>query len=175
MLRTPTAREDNRPRPSADLRAPAVRRWLGAVGTALTIALVVAGLSLAGPSSTIGLQAQLKPGQESPAQKFKVADASGRFTGTVKKTSKGYRLYWRLTFAHLSGKATFAHIHRGKPGKHGPAVAFLCRACASGVQGRIYFSPPELKLARQGRLYVNVRTAKNPAGEIRGQITVTAG
>src|SRR5262249_43032991 len=131
--------------------------------------------SLAGVASTSGLAAQLTPGQEVPAQKVKVSGASGRFTGTLKKTSKGYRLYWRLTFAGLSGKATFAHIHRGKPGKHGPAVAFLCKACKSGVQGKIYFSPPELKLARQGRLYVNVRTAKNPAGEIRGQVIVTTG
>jgi hypothetical protein len=30
----------------------------------------------------------------------------------------------------------------------------------------------DLALARQGSMYVNVRTPKNPAGEIRGQIVV---
>jgi hypothetical protein len=65
-----------------------------------------------------------------------------------------------------------AYIHEGRRGTHGAAFVFLCAPCRSGAHGSSFFSPSELALGRQGRLYVNVRTAMNPAGEIRGQISV---
>jgi uncharacterized protein (DUF885 family) len=54
-------------------------------------------------------------------------------------------------------------------------VIHLCSPCRSGATGAEYFSPPEVVLAREGLLYVNVRTAKNPAGEIRGQLRLSSG
>jgi predicted ATPase len=42
--------------------------------------------------------------------------ASGKFTVTVSGTT----LTWKLTFGHLSGSATAAHIHSGVKGKAGP-------------------------------------------------------
>jgi hypothetical protein len=128
------------------------------------------GVAAGATGSTMKLNARLNARQEVPKQKVKNLKASGRFTGTLKKVKNGYRLSWRLTYSRLSGKAIAAHIQRGKRGKFGPAMAALCGPCKSGAHGSVYFSPPELALASGGYLYVNVRTAKNRAGEIRGQI-----
>jgi CHRD domain len=107
-----------------------------------------------------------------PHQAVKVPNASGAFSGRLRATANGYRLSWRLTFIGLSGRAASAYLHQGKPGTHGPAFVFLCSPCISGAHGTSFFSPSELALVRQNRLYVNVRTARNPAGEIRGQVRI---
>jgi hypothetical protein len=121
----------------------------------------------------MSLKANLNARQEVPPQTFKVTRASGVFTATLGKTKKGYKLFWKLTFKNLSGKARSAYIHKGRPGKHGPAYFHLCSPCLSGVHSKAYVSPTEMTLLKRGLMYVNVRTAKNPAGEIRGQIKVS--
>jgi CHRD domain len=143
--------------------------------TAACFAAVLPGVgrvAAAATASPLGLSAQLTPGQEVPRQVFRVSNAAGKFSATLKPSSKGYHMYWRLTCIRWSGSATTAYIHQGRRGLHGAAFVHLCSRCLSGAHGNRYFSPYELRLARQGRLYVNVRTAKNPAGEIRGQIVV---
>jgi CHRD domain-containing protein len=118
----------------------------------------------------VQVSARLTAAQESPPQQVRNLKASGTFRATVRPGKNGYRLVWKLTFARLTGVATSADVHHGARGAHGAAVLHLCSPCKSGATGAEYFSPPELTLARQGLLYVNVRTARNPAGEIRGQL-----
>jgi hypothetical protein len=62
----------------------------------------------------------------------------------------------------------------GKAGKAGNVVVPLCAnaACKSGVHGTVTLKAAVLKALKSGGTYVNVHTAKNPAGEIRGQIAV---
>jgi hypothetical protein len=128
---------------------------------------------LAATGQTLKANAALTPKQEVPPQKNKVTDASGTFTGTLTKTKKGYQLSWQLTFKSLSGPAKSGYIHRGKLGKHGAALFALCSPCSSGAHGKAYASPWEVGLMSNGQTYVTVRTKKNPAGEIRGQIKVS--
>jgi CHRD domain len=45
-------------------------------------------------------------------------------------------------------------------------------ACKSGVSGSITITAAMKTAIKSHLLYVNVHTAKNPAGEIRGQISV---
>ena len=154
---------------------------LGAVpARRLTVTLLAAAallLSLpavAGSSSvtTIGLTSHLTASQEIPPQTVKNLGASGTFTAQLRPVKNGYRLTWKLTYRGLTGRATTAYLHQGKPGAHGAALVHLCSLCTSGKTGSSYFSPPELKLVRAGKVYVNIRTAKNPSGEIRGQVRV---
>ena len=121
-------------------------------------------------ADVVNLTATMNGSQEAPAQTIKVMTASGAFKGSVTTTAKGYRLSWRLTFAGLSGKATFALIDKGDVHQHGPLVISLCGPCRSGAHGVAYMSPGEMYLAGRGDLYVNVYTEKNPSGEIRGQL-----
>ena len=111
--------------------------------------------------------AALNIGQEVPKPKGTKAGASGRFSATLTGTT----LTWTLTFGHLSGPATAAHIHNGVRGKSGPVVVALCTPCASPASGTATVTPEQLTDILARKYYVNVHTAKNAGGEIRGQIT----
>jgi len=135
--------------------------------TALVAGSVAAGAKPA-PKTTFKLKAALTIGQEKPIPKGTRLGASGRFTATLKGTT----LTWRLTFTHLSGPATAAHIHKGARKVAGPVVIPLCGPCMSPVTGGpTTLTADEVKDLLAGRYYVNVHTAKNLGGEIRGQIT----
>jgi hypothetical protein len=129
-------------------------------------ALFATGLGLASSGAKpMALSARLAAAAERPAPKAAGA-ASGRFTATL----DGSRLSWRLTFSRLTGKATAAHLHLGRAGVAGPVVVPLCGPCASGVHGSVKLSS-KVRLALLARgVYVNVHTARNPGGEIRGQL-----
>jgi hypothetical protein len=86
---------------------------------------------------------------------FRVAD-DGTITGSV--TTKDVQ-------------GTMAHIHRGAKGANGPVIVPLDK------KGDTYSVPAGRKLTaaqmedlKAGRLYVNVHTARNKGGEVRGQL-----
>jgi hypothetical protein len=140
------------------------------------LAFVVAVLVAAGATATAfaavrkdetyKLSARLTAAQEVPAPTGVPAVARGTFTGTL----KGTRLTFKLTFRGLSGKAAAAHIHLGKPGKAGAVLVPLCGPCTSGVSKTMTVSKKAHDAIERNLTYVNVHTAKNTAGEIRGQV-----
>ena len=136
-------------------------------------ALAIACVALAGAAgaaSTAGspVSAKLNVKAEVPAPK------GGKGTGSFSGTLNGSKLTWKLTWGTLSGPANAAHIHLGKAGKAGNVVVPLCAGatCKSGVHGTVTLKAAVLKALKAGGTYVNIHTAKNPAGEIRGQIAV---
>jgi len=147
------------------------RKTLAALAlTAVVGGLVFASIAVAAkpaPKTTFKLSAALNVGQEKPIPKGTKLGASGRFTATLNGTS----LTWRLTFRNLSGPATAAHIHVGARKVAGAVVVPLCGPCTSPVTGGpTTLTADQVKDLLAGKYYVNVHTAKNPAGEIRGQI-----
>ena len=113
--------------------------------------------------------AALNVGQEKPYPTGTKAGAAGHFTATV----TGLSIKWTLTFSHLSGPASAAHIHL--PAKRGADAAVavpLCGPCTSPTSGSGTLTADQLTAMKNGRSYVNVHTGKNPNGEIRGQITM---
>jgi len=67
---------------------------------------------------------------------------------------------------------TEAHIHEGARGSNGPAIIALTKS------GDAFVAPRDARLSEEqlasfmaGNLYINVHTAANPLGEIRGQVT----
>jgi hypothetical protein len=142
---------------------------------AAVIALTLAGLApAAGQKDTYKLTATLKAGSEVPKPTGVRQGATGTFTGTtVELANDKARLTWRLTFSKLTGRAAAAHIHIGKPGKAGNVMVALCGPCSSGKRGSATITHAQLRTIVAGRTYVNVHTAKNPAGEIRGQLKAT--
>ena len=112
----------------------------------------------------------LTPGKEVPKPAGTRKGARGTFTGTITKSGTTGVLSWRLTFSKLTGRAVAAHIHLGRVGKSGPVAVALCGPCHSGVNRRVNLKASVLTALENGRAYVNVHTARNPAGEIRGQI-----
>lgn len=97
--------------------------------------------------------------------------AAGSFNGKLTPTGTGATLVWRLTFSRLSGAAVSAHLHRGGPGRAGPVIARLCSPCRSGAQRTTAVNgQPARNAILSGEAYIDVHTAKSPAGEIRGQL-----
>ncbi len=141
-----------------------MRKFVG-LAVVAGAALVLAAMSFAA-SSGMGWSAKLTAAQEIPKQVVKTPAAHGAFTAAL----HGKKLTWTLTFAKLSGPATAAHIHMAAMGKAGNVVVPLCAPCKSGAHGTATISAAVLKAFPKHLLYVNVHTAKNPAGEIRGQL-----
>ena len=135
--------------------------------SALAATAALAGVALAGHSaSPMKYSAKLDSRQETPRPKGEPVRAGGSFTATV----VGTKLTWKLTYSHLSGAGTAAHIHAGARGKAGPVIVALCGPCTATSAGTAKISAAVAKTLEDGGAYVNVHTAKNPNGEIRGQI-----
>jgi hypothetical protein len=98
--------------------------------------------------------------------------AKGLFTGTYVENKTGAVLKWKLTYSRLTGPAGAAHIHGGKPGVAGPVIVPLCGPCRNGQTGTAKVSQAVIVALEGHRAYVNVHTAKNASGEVRGQVKV---
>jgi hypothetical protein len=134
------------------------------------VVLVVTGLAVASVSAdTYTYRSTLSARVEVP-KPAAPARAAGGFTATVTKNGSARAIRWTLTFRNLSGKAVGAHIHRGLPGIAGPVMVALCGPCRTGQTGRATITRSAADALERGAAYVNVHTAKNAAGEIRGQV-----
>jgi CHRD domain len=161
-----------------------------ATGAVVVTGILAAGVAVAGLASTSSplatgqttseettekptttrYRAALTTRAEVPKPEGVRAGAGGTFVVPLTNDQGTYSIAWTLTFRNLTGRATAAHIHRGKPGKAGPVVVSLCGPCRSGRKGKAKVSKAVAAAIEAGRAYVNVHTARNPAGEIRGQI-----
>ena len=141
----------------------------------LTLALTVAGAAVARTqASEIQLTAAVNAAQEVPPPTGDVSAARGVFSATVTRTDTGATVTWQLTFSGLTGPAGAAHIHTGVPGQAGPVVVPLCGPCESPASGTANVDATVLSALQTGGAYVNVHTAANAPGEIRGQLAVRA-
>jgi hypothetical protein len=143
-----------------------LRKLAAFITLSAVMVLAFAAISFANRSMGMGWVAKLTVAQEIPKQVVKDTAANGSFTGTL----IGTKLKFKLTFAKLTGPASAAHIHLGAMGKSGNVVVPLCAPCKSPVTGTVTVSAALQKDFTKHLLYVNVHTAKNPNGEIRGQL-----
>ena len=141
-----------------------------AVAALAAVAVLGATSVAAGQQAkTTKVRAALNTGQETPKPRGTKVGASGLFTGTLNGTT----LTWRLTWKQLTGPATAAHIHMARRGKPGPVIVPLCGPCTSPATGTATLTTAQVTSLRRAGLYVNVHTARNQGGEIRGQLTTT--
>ena len=83
--------------------------------------------------------------------------------GSATATLAGRKLTIAGTFEGLAGPATSARLHRGiAKGARGPSIAELTISqTASGkLSGAIDLTPEQLEDLKQGKLYIQVHTAK---------------
>jgi hypothetical protein len=136
------------------------------------LALGVSALALAGSAgSTYKVSASLTSAADVP-KPVGAPNAKGSFSGTYVENAKGAKLTWKLSYSGLTGPPMAAHIHKGKPGVSGPVTVPLCGPCTSGMTGSAQISKAVITSLEAGGAYVNVHTAKNPGGEVRGQVKV---
>ena len=146
------------------------------------VALVIAGLSLAGTASANDLKftAELTGAQERPNPVQTEGEGEAKFE--LDGTSVAFELKWK----DLSSPAFAAHIHCGGPEEAGP-VGVTLFAGTMGTEGEVQgsFTAPDpgnacgwedladvLEAMATGGAYVNVHSTQFRGGEIRGQVTV---
>ena len=148
-----------------------------AVGTAAAVLglLLLAGAAVARPQATaINVATVLTAAQEVPTPSGDVAAARGTFTATVTRSGSGATMAWQLSFSGLTGPAGAAHVHIAPAGQAGGVAVPLCGPCQSPLSGTANVTETVVDALESGGAYVNVHTAANGAGEIRGQLAVTA-
>ncbi|MFI4948016.1 MAG: CHRD domain-containing protein [Alphaproteobacteria bacterium] len=80
---------------------------------------------------------------------------------------------WRIDYSGLSGPAAAAHIHcPALPGANSGVAVTLGTGptAASPIQGSGMMTPAQISDLAAGKCYVNVHTAANKGGEVRGQL-----
>jgi hypothetical protein len=150
------------------------RLGVGAVTATVFAAGLWAGIGsaswLRADANAIALTAALDTAKEVPRPQGVNARARGSFAAGLVRQGRGGTLAWRLTFRGLTGRAVAAHVHLAKAGKAGPVAVPLCGPCRSGTRGSAKLNGRTVTALLGGLAYVNVHTARNPAGEIRGQV-----
>jgi CHRD domain len=127
---------------------------------ALAFAMLIATGSIA-VAEMVQLKADLKGS---------TAAATGNATVTFDTASK--QLTWRITYSGLSGTPTAAHFHGpAEPGANAGVAVPIPNVATSPVQGSATLTDAQAADLLAGRYYINIHTAANPAGEIRGQVT----
>ena len=82
------------------------------------------------------------------------------------------KLSWTLTYTGLSGPATAAHFHGpAEAGKNAGVAVAIPNAGTSPVSGNATLTDAQAADLVAGKYYINIHTAANPGGEIRGQVT----
>lgn len=97
--------------------------------------------------------------------------SSGKGTGAFTFDPETKTLTYTVEHEGLSGPAMAAHIHgpADPGGSAGVAVPFA--DAASPITGTATLTDAQVADLQAGKYYVNVHTAANRGGEIRGQIT----
>lgn len=137
---------------------------------ALAIACAAA-FSFAAPAfaETVNLKAAMSATSEVPPTQ---SQGKGEVTATYDTASK--KLSWKGTYAGLSGPPTAAHFHGpAAPGKNAGVIIpiFSGAAAKSPFEGSATLTDAQAQELTSGQWYVNIHTAANKAGEIRGQLT----
>jgi CHRD domain len=118
----------------------------------------------------VELKASLDTAQEVPAPTVGASAPSGEAEMEVEAPEAGTMLSYKLTVEGLTGPPTAAHIHQAPAGTQGSVIFTLDHTTLMGEVGPL--SQAQIDALFTGGLYVNVHTAANPNGEIRGQIAI---
>jgi CHRD domain len=138
------------------------------------LVLVVAALTLAGCSTYKENVPAWMPGSNAinvnltGTEEVPPLSVPGSGSGTLRVAEDG-TISGSVTTKDVAG--TMAHIHRGAKGTNGPVIVPLDKnGDTYSVPGGRKLTAEQIKDLKAGNLYVNVHTAKNKGGEVRGQI-----
>ena len=126
----------------------------------------ISSLFAANKDGRIMMYARLSAAQEAPAVNTK---AKGLVTFTLEEDYKTLTIYG--VFDSLSGLVTNCHFHTGGFGVNGGVVLNLLPLVKGNqISGQVTVTKAILAAINGYGIYINVHTAANPNGEMRGQI-----
>jgi hypothetical protein len=131
---------------------------------AICAAVLSAALAGAAQAEVVRFHAMLDAKSESPPT---ASAATGMANATYDTATKLFT--YEATYKDLSGPATAAHFHGpAAPGANaGPVLPI---ADAANIKGAATLTDAQAADLLAGRWYLNVHTAANRGGEIRGQL-----
>lgn len=132
--------------------------WAGAGAAAIVLA------GCAGMSSNKGVQVTLSGANEVPPVATSASGSGTIMVGADKSVSGS------VTTSGVAGAA--AHIHTGASGKNGPVAIPMSKNGDNGwvIPAGAKFTDAQYDAYKAGDTYVNVHSAANKGGEIRGQL-----
>ncbi len=114
----------------------------------------------------VSYKADLKGASEIPANTSK---GVGAVEATYDTNSK--KLAWTITYSGLSGAATAAHFHGpAAVTASAPPVLPLSGKLESPIKGDATLTDAQATDLQSGHWYLNIHTAANKDGELRGQV-----
>jgi CHRD domain len=149
---------------------PSTSRWLWAI-----LACVLwLGAPLLASAAPMSFKVKLDGAQQVPP-----VQTEGTGTADLTYDPATKVLTWNVTFSGLSGPATMAHFHGPAPaGKNAGVEIWISTKgkteAPSPLKGQATLTDAQAADLMAGNLYINVHTAKNPNGEIRGQVAPPA-
>ena len=133
-------------------------------GSIAAIAMLAASTSFA---QEMKMKADLTGTQEVPP-----VTTQGKGSAAVTFDPASKKLSWTVNYSGLSGPATAAHFHGpAEPGKNAGVAVPIPNQATSPVNGSATLTDAQAAALQAGSYYVNIHTAANPGGEIRGQVT----
>ncbi|MEQ8694097.1 MAG: CHRD domain-containing protein [Gammaproteobacteria bacterium] len=142
-------------------------------------ALLGAALTLGATAAQADILRFLVDMDQSQETTISVANPAAAGSGSLFWNDVTHELTWLFEYEFLTDAPTAAHIHHGAAGVAGPVVLGLGAhiplipdgTFGSYLSGGVLPDPvTNAPLLLGGDLYVNIHTALNPGGEIRGQL-----
>jgi len=141
---------------------------------ALGSAVVAAAFAMAGCAMSDSMsKPMMAPGamaaQLSGTSEVPPSGSSG--TGSAKVNLSGNSLTWTVTYSGLTGPAKAAHFHGpATAGSNAGVVLPFTGDLTSPFTGSATLTDAQIVDLKAGKWYINIHTAANPGGEIRGQV-----
>jgi len=134
---------------------------------ALAAAVALAGGVSAAQAEMVKLKANMDAKQEVPPTTSK-----GSGTGEFTFDTASKKLTYTVTYKDMSGPVTAGHIHGpAAPGTNAGVEVPFQNAGTSPIKGEATLTDAQAADLMGGKTYINLHTAENKGGEIRGQIT----
>jgi hypothetical protein len=123
--------------------------------------------TFAGPASAETFKVMLDAKSEVPPN-----SSAGTGTADVDFDAATKKLTWKLTYLGMTGPVSAAHFHGpAEAGKNAGVAVAIPNAGTSPAEGSATLTDAQAADLTAGKYYINVHTAANPGGEIRGQVT----
>lgn len=131
-------------------------------GIALSLTLGIASPAFA---EMVKLHATLDGAQQNPP-----VTTEGKGMADVTFDTETKTLSWTVEYSGLSGDAAAGHFHGPAAKGENADVAVPFENAASPIKGSAVLTDAQAADLLSGKYYVNIHTAANKGGEIRGQV-----